>query len=80
MSDREDRERETDLSDRATQREQEICADALLEVRRAAVLPDTGCCHNCGELTGVGRRFCDADCRDDFERREKLKGRHASSN
>lgn len=80
MSDREEREREADPSDRATQRELEITADALSEVRRAAVLPDIGCCHNCGELTGVGRRFCDSDCRDDFERREKLKVKYANAN
>lgn len=43
--------------------------DYLLRQRRpAAALPDTGRCHWCGEATHGGRRFCDADCRDDWER------------
>lgn len=69
----EEHEHYTDTSDRATQRELEICADALREVRRFPALPYTGRCHNCGEVTGNDMRFCDADCRDDFERRERIK-------
>ena len=29
----------------------------------------TGHCHWCGAITGGGRRFCDADCRDAWKRR-----------
>lgn len=77
---RDELERQSDLSDRATQREQELLADALENVARIPALPYTGQCLNCGDITGGGRRFCDIDCRDDYELRMKLKGRHASSN
>ena len=68
---REERERESDPSDRATQREQEMLSDALENVACRPSLPYTGHCHNCGDITGGGRRFCDADCRDDYEKRIK---------
>ncbi len=68
---REERERQSAPSDRATQREQEMLADALEHVTRRPSLPYTGNCHNCGDITGGGRRFCDADCRDDYEKRAK---------
>ena len=63
-----------DQSDRATAREAEMNKDALAEVQRIPVLPFTGECHNCGESIRVGK-FCDSDCRDDFERRERIKNR-----
>lgn len=34
-------------------------------------LPQTGRCHNCGEP--VTELFCDADCRDDWERRKRMR-------
>jgi hypothetical protein len=37
----------------------------------------TGFCHNCYEpLADVNRRFCDADCRDDWQLRTKLQVTH----
>ncbi|MFZ5001157.1 hypothetical protein ACOY5P_17445 [Enterobacter asburiae] len=40
----------------------------LLKGRTRASLPFTGLCHNCSEpLDNV--HFCDADCRDDYEKR-----------
>jgi len=39
--------------------------------KRRPVLPITGQCYNCGESIGA-REFCDADCRDDYERRERV--------
>lgn len=41
-----------------------------LMVRRPELQP-TGSCHNCGEAVLADARFCDPDCRDDFEKREK---------
>jgi hypothetical protein len=41
-------------------------------------LPDVGSCHFCGESLSAGRRFCDADCRDDWQvarKMRKLRGR-----
>lgn len=55
-----------DEADRASARETQQREDALK--RRYPTLPDTGCCHWCGEITGGGRRFCDVDCRDDWQR------------
>lgn len=57
-----------DLSDRATQREEEILADGIAEVARQPTLEFTGMCHNCEAPIAKGK-FCDGDCRDDFERR-----------
>lgn len=34
----------------------------------------TGWCLNCDEKLGQGRRFCDADCRDDYEKRARHEG------
>ena len=42
-----------------------------LTVRRP-VLPPTGHCHNCDDDLQAGRLlFCDPDCRDDWEKRQK---------
>lgn len=47
---------------------------------RAPELPFKGECYNCEEPVTQGC-FCDAYCRDDYELREKQKGRfHASAN
>lgn len=52
--------------DRAQVREEQQREAALK--KRYPSLPYTGCCHWCGEITGGGRVFCDADCRDDWQR------------
>lgn len=54
--------------------------DIAMHKRRSTGLLYTGNCHNCGDITGGGRRFCDADCRDDYELRVKQKGQYASAN
>lgn len=41
----------------------------LLLNRNKDTLPFTGLCHNCLEVLSVGL-FCDADCRDDYEKRQ----------
>lgn len=38
------------------------------------VLPAIGRCYNCDELLGDDRRWCDEDCKADWEHREKRKG------
>jgi hypothetical protein len=67
-----------DLSDRATAREEEILQDSLSAVARRPKMPFTGRCYNCDEVIERGS-FCDADCRDDFEHRQRLKGRHGAN-
>ena len=44
-----------------------------LAQRRTSVLPPIGECYNCGEHLDGDRRWCDADCRDDHDKRERLK-------
>ena len=53
--------------DRAQQRE-EMDRDLAIAAARQNALPFTGDCHNCGASVPDGWRFCDSDCRDDYER------------
>lgn len=70
----------TDQIDQAQEFEQMRRDIALRErVKTKPALPLKGECYNC-EATIARGCFCDADCRDDYERREKMKGRHASTN
>ena len=41
--------------------------------RRHATLVAVGTCYSCAEPVDAGRRFCDRDCMDDFERAEKAR-------
>ena len=43
--------------------------DAALS-RRQAALPSSGRCYNCDAVVEGARRFCDSDCRVDWERVE----------
>ncbi len=56
-----------DEGDLASQAEQSRMAQ-LLNGRTRASLPVTGRCHNCNESLD-NAHFCDADCRDDYEKR-----------
>ena len=60
-----------DEIDRASELEERQRADALSRVRTRVGLLLCGACHNCGERLPAGRLFCDADCRDDFEKRTR---------
>lgn len=40
---------------------------------RKPELQETGLCHWCESIIGVGH-FCDSDCRDDFEKSKRMKG------
>lgn len=44
---------------------------AIMHARHAAgqPVPSSPACLNCGTPTQGGARWCDGDCRDDFERR-----------
>jgi len=41
--------------------------------RRHATLPAVGQCYSCAEPVADGARFCDADCRQDWERAERAR-------
>jgi len=60
----------SDEADRA-QVAEEIARMAALKRRKATLLP-VGRCHNCDEPIRSGL-FCDADCREDHEKRERMK-------
>lgn len=59
----------SDEADRADEAIEVMLAAARL--RRKPVLPSVGHCHNCDEPVRAGDLFCDADCRDDYERRTR---------
>lgn len=60
-------DRAQDEIERATER-------ALAAARRVQRLPDLGTCHYCGEPLR-GRLFCDAECRDGWERERAARQR-----
>lgn len=65
-----------DDADRAQLREiqdRDAAERACRARARHASLPYTGQCHNCGAITGGGRRFCDEDCRDDYEHELRMR-------
>jgi predicted nucleic acid-binding Zn ribbon protein len=41
--------------------------------RRHATLPAVGTCYSCAEPVDDGRRFCDRECLEDFERAERAR-------
>ncbi len=51
----------------------DLMLSATLANRDLSRLPATGSCLNCCESLPDGGRFCDADCRDDYEKREFMK-------
>lgn len=60
----------SDDVDDAQRREAEMREDALREVKLVRTLMPCGVCYNCGSPIRSGE-FCDADCRDDYERLQK---------
>ena len=56
-----------DLSDMATIREEQDTALAL-KVRRPEGPHPIGFCLNCGDSLKEGVRWCNAECRDDWQR------------
>lgn len=60
-----------DIADRANDL-MELDQKIALSHRKKGGLKPIGCCYNCSEPLHKGL-FCDADCRDDYERREGSK-------
>ena len=62
----------SDIADRA-QQEHDLHLSLQLK-RRKPTLPVTGYCHWCSEEAPADARFCDADCRDDYQKHKQVKG------
>lgn len=64
-----------DLVDEGNENAARGLESAINKVRREAgkTLEPMGECYMCGaEIEEEARKFCDADCRDEWDRREKL--------
>lgn len=67
----------SDLIDFAQEQTEYLHEKRIAEVRsRAGTLEaaPTGRCLNCEEPLALGIRFCDADCRDDYQKITRMKG------
>ena len=65
----------SDVFDQATDREEREREYAIQRARRqTTLLPHVGRCLFCGESVPEPRRFCNADCRDGYERIQKRNG------
>lgn len=62
-----------DECDMAQAREEMDRNIAIMAASRPS-LPATGDCHNCQASVPTGHKFCDADCRDDYQRRQRCLG------
>lgn len=60
-----------DISDKATAREELDRAVALAQ-RRPTGPEAIGICHNCEAPLDAGLRWCDAECRDEWTRYNKV--------
>jgi predicted nucleic acid-binding Zn ribbon protein len=60
-----------DEADAADLTQQQTLAAAMR--RRNATLPAVGACYSCAEPVDGGARFCDAECREDYERAERAR-------
>jgi hypothetical protein len=57
---------------------QEALAQQAAMRKRHATLPAIGRCYSCDAQVEAGRKFCDRDCLDDFERIEAARRRAGS--
>lgn len=62
-----------DEADITSQRQEQELA-FLLRARRPVQIQPKGACYFCDEPVSDKRLFCDSDCRDDWERRQKKTG------
>lgn len=61
----------SDPNDRATEHEEQMREAAIRNNRKASGPVANGSCHYCGERVPEPMRWCDADCRNDWERMRK---------
>lgn len=58
--------------DRSQAQQEALLAIQLKQAINRPALPWVGCCYNCETATPEGVNFCDADCREDYDRRAAL--------
>jgi len=66
----------SDVADQASQFEEAFTQRSIDAVVRQAAghnLPFKGFCHNCSDPVEEPKRFCDADCREDWDYVQKRK-------
>lgn len=63
-----------DIVDLGNDRAEEILRDSIARVSMMARAPHfTGECAYCGAGLSHPKRFCDSDCRDDWDREQRIK-------
>lgn len=60
----------SDFADRSEWVIAQVITEGVAQARNAARLPATGSCHFCQDPVVETLLFCDADCRDDFEKEQ----------
>lgn len=60
----------SDPADKADLEIEQQLKNGIEQARHENRLPPKGECYNCGEPLPAPQRWCDSDCRDDFERLE----------
>jgi hypothetical protein len=70
-----DRVRLSDAGDRAQQATEDLTSFTISNIRSnvGRTLLHSGYCYYCDEKVRSPHLFCDLDCRDDWEREQKLK-------
>jgi len=66
-----------DEGDYASAQEQQL-RDLQLRVRKPVTIKPNNNCHNCDDDVADGVLFCSTECRDDYDRRERAKGRNGN--
>lgn len=62
-----------DEIDRAQEHEEAMLQAAIASQQNAPRMKPTGSCHWCEEQVEGGLLFCDADCRDEYQRRKEIR-------
>lgn len=69
----------SDFADRADSIIDAAVVRGLADVRARSPLSPKGACHFCDQDLAGAARFCDADCRDDFEKEQAARRRAGAS-
>lgn len=61
----------SDVIDQANERAEQFLNHSIHSVKKPSVPEATGECFNCGDIILNDVRWCDADCRNDWELRNR---------